>query len=103
MQSKISFLLVLAQLCWTAVGIITPRLTNSEIGKIVNRKTLQPVRSSSYDTGATLQYIELPVNHLDANSETFLNRYWVDDYYYQEGGPVFCMLNRSIYFCLALI
>lgn len=97
MFSKSSILLTLAQLCWvvTVVGQ-SPRLSPPSIGKLVNKQYIRPARSSSYDDGPTLQYIELPINHLDSNSETFLNRYWVDDYYYQTGGPVFCTLDRLI-------
>lgn len=96
MLSNTSFLLALAQLClcWTTVEAIgqSPRLSPPAIGRLVNKKYIKPARSSSYDDGPTVQYASLPINHLDPNSETFLNRYWVDDYFYQTGGPVFCTL-----------
>lgn len=102
MFPKTSFLLTLALGLTVLATGPSPRLTPPEIGRIVNKKYLQPVRTSSYDTGPVLQYVELPVNHLDANSETFMNRYWVDDYFYQAGGPVFCKLDRLVGSCAAL-
>lgn len=95
MLLKTSFLLTLAQLCWTAVGQ-TPRLSSPAIGRLVNKQYIKPARSSSYDDGPVLQYVELPVNHLGNDSETFMNRYWVDDYFYKIGGPVFCTLDPLI-------
>ena len=36
---------------------------------------------------AQLRY--LPLDHFGTNKNTFPNRYWVNDEFYQEGGPVF--------------
>jgi hypothetical protein len=33
-------------------------------------------------------YVELPLDHFSNNPATFLNRYWVNDEFYKEGGPV---------------
>ncbi len=32
--------------------------------------------------------VTLPLDHFSNNPETFVNRYWVNDEFYQEGGPV---------------
>lgn len=97
MLLKTSFLLTLAQLCWTAAAVgQTPRLSPPTIRRLVNKQYTRPARSSSYDDGPVPQYVELSVNHLSNDSETFMNRYWVDDYFYKTGGPVFCTLDRLI-------
>lgn len=97
MFSNTSLLLVLVQLClcWTAVEAVgqSPRLSPPAIGRLVNKKYIKPARSSSYDDGPTVQYVDLPINHLDPSSKTFSNRYWVDDYFYKPDGPVFCTLS----------
>jgi len=32
--------------------------------------------------------VSLPVDHFSNNTKTFLNRYWVNDEFYKDGGPV---------------
>jgi hypothetical protein len=34
------------------------------------------------------QYVELPVDHFSNSTATFANRYWVNDEFYKDGGPV---------------
>jgi len=34
------------------------------------------------------QYVSLPLDHFSNNPATFLNRYWVNDEFYKDGGPV---------------
>jgi hypothetical protein len=34
------------------------------------------------------QYVTLPVDHFSNNEATFQNRYWVNDEFYTDGGPV---------------
>lgn len=97
MFAKASILLAIAQLAVATFkqvpfeNYIDPRLTPARINQLVKQNTFRPAASGPGGTDPVAQYIELPVNHLDDNSEKFLNRYWVDDYYYQPGGPVFCM------------
>jgi hypothetical protein len=50
----------------------------------------------SYDFGEATKdasnvealYVTLPVDHFSDNPATFLNRYWVNDEFYRDGGPV---------------
>ncbi|KAL7274978.1 hypothetical protein RUND412_002091 [Rhizina undulata] len=52
----------------------------------VDGGTFLPASNNSQE----LQYFELPVDHFgDGSAGTFRNRYWVDDTYYQPGGPIF--------------
>lgn len=34
------------------------------------------------------QYVSLPLDHFSNNPATFQNRYWVNDEFYKDGGPV---------------
>lgn len=34
------------------------------------------------------QVVHLPLDHFGTNKNTFSNRYWVNDEFYQDGGPV---------------
>ena len=46
--------------------------------------------TSSVLTGPIAGIITMPIDHFNqSNTRTFENRYWVDDTYYQKGGPVF--------------
>jgi predicted transcriptional regulator len=36
-----------------------------------------------------MYYDQIPINHYDLSSGTFLNRYWINSEFYQPGGPVF--------------
>lgn len=36
--------------------------------------------------------VELPLDHFGSNTDTFLNRYWVSDEFYKDGGPVISAL-----------
>jgi hypothetical protein len=46
---------------------------------------------ASNHTNSTLtkNYVELPIDHFSDCSDTYQNRYWVQEQYYKPGGPVF--------------
>ncbi|KAF2649649.1 hypothetical protein K491DRAFT_610346 [Lophiostoma macrostomum CBS 122681] len=52
------------------------------------------IRRQTPNTNIEELYVELPIDHNDTSatlngSNTFWHRYWVDDEFYQDGGPVF--------------
>ena len=53
---------------------------HSQIGK----------RQYSSDSGSTVPsyYFDIPIDHFSSNSDTYKNRYYVNDTYYKTGGPV---------------
>lgn len=79
--------------------LVSNRLSPVSLHKLVNKDRLHPPvdttkkRATSALSGPL--YIELPLDHTDSNSETFSNRYWVDETFYQPGGPVFCKYSST--------
>lgn len=46
----------------------------------------------------------MPIDHFSDSSDTFPNRYWLNDTYYQPGGPVFSAISFLKFFsCSSLI
>lgn len=79
--------------------LVSNRLSPVSLHNLVNKDRLHPPvdttkkRATSALSGPL--YIELPLDHTDSNSETFYNRYWVDETFYQPGGPVFCKCSST--------
>ncbi len=50
---------------------------------------IDPTLSGSYTMPPNLT-IDMPIDHFDhGDTRTYKNRYWINDVYYQEGGPIF--------------
>lgn len=49
------------------------------------------LQKSPYERKYPALHFPQPIDHFTNNSDTFQQRYWVDDRFYQPGGPVFVL------------
>ena len=73
----------------------TPKDVDTFQPDVSRRSSSSPSSSAKRATNSSItpSYVELPIDHFGNGTvngtSTFWNRYWVDDEYYREGGPVF--------------
>jgi hypothetical protein len=46
------------------------------------------IKAASDAPQVPAQIVRLPLDHFGTNKDTFPNRYWVNDEFYRDGGPV---------------
>jgi hypothetical protein len=56
---------------------------------LVQAKYNYDFSKATKDAGSIVpQYVNLALDHFSNNAVTFQNRYWVNDEFYKDGGPV---------------
>ncbi|CAI7578958.1 unnamed protein product [Penicillium bialowiezense] len=56
---------------------------------LASRKSLHAIASAQADTRIEAEFVSLPIDHDNSSVGEYLNRYWVSEQFYKEGGPVF--------------